>query len=387
MKILIVGSDLNALLLAKYIKMQSQKQDIYITTDIKSTDGYFTPVDIKENDISSICDFVKYNQIEFTVVTSELAIINGIADLFNKEGFPDTAPFSEAARVTFFNSIAKKVMYKLKINTPRFGIFDRENIAIDYIRRAKFPLVIMNDFTLNERNCNVYKSYGKAKLALQKIFVNPNEKIVIENYIDTKPVYMYFLTDGYNAVPLISTERKEEDNFTEIISPSDKITGEMTKNILKSAVFPLLDDIAKYEGIYSGIIGMKLKVYENNFYILEYYNGFRNYDLQAFLSLLNEDLADLFYAAAEKHLGERSRTDTEAKFSYTLAVNKTEIVNEINIEDEDYFITEDDKNIIVTNTASSLNFAKKNLEEYIETICSQETYKEIKAVTKEVLRI
>lgn len=387
MKILIAGSDLNALLLAKYIKMQSNGHDIYITTDTPCNDGSYTPVDIKENDIPSICDFVKYNQIEFTVVTSELAIINGIADLFNKEGFPIAAPFSEAARVTFFNSIAKKVMYKLNINTPRFGIFDRENIALDYIRRAKFPVVIMNDFTLNERNSNVYKSYQKAKLALQKIFVNLNEKIVIENYIDTKPLYMYFLTDGYNAVPLISVERKEEEDFTAITSPSEKITKKMTENILKSAIFPLLDDIAKFGGIYSGIIGMKLKVQENNFYILEYYNGFQNYDLQVFLSLLNEDLAGLFYEAAEKHLGNRNFVDLDEKFSYTLAVKKSEISLNTDIDDEDYFITEDDKNIIITTIASSLNHAKNNLTEYIETIGSEKINKEIKNIAKEVLRI
>ena len=114
MKILIAGSDLNAFLLAKYIKIQNSSHDIYITTSEECEDGSYTPIDIKENDVPSICDFVKYNQIEFTVATSQLAIINGIADIFKKEGFPIFAPFAEAARITFFNSIAKKIMYKLK---------------------------------------------------------------------------------------------------------------------------------------------------------------------------------------------------------------------------------------------------------------------------------
>ncbi len=385
MKILIAGSDLNALLLAKYLKMQRNEHDIYITTDIECSDNSYTPVDIKENDIQAICDFVKYNQIEFTVVTSSLAIINGIADLFNKEGFPIAAPFSEAARVTFFNSIAKKVMYKLKINTPRFGIFDRENIAADYIRRAKFPIVIMNDFTLAERNCNVYRSYRKARLALQEIFENPNEKIVIENYLDASLIYIYFLTDGYNAVPLISVERKDGKNFTQITAPSEKITEKLIQSILKNALFPLLDDIAKFEGTYSGIIGMKIKVQGDDFYVLEYYNGFQYYDLQAFLSLVDEDLAELLYETSEKRLGTRNSIELEDKFSYTLAVRKTEINS--SIEEDDYFATEDDTNLIITKTASTMNFAKKDLEEYLETICNKETYENIINSTKEVLRI
>ena len=36
------------------------------------------------------------------------------------------------ARIATSKSVSKKFMYKTKIPTPRFGIFDRENIAIDY---------------------------------------------------------------------------------------------------------------------------------------------------------------------------------------------------------------------------------------------------------------
>ena len=115
MKILIAGSDINAKILASYLKIEDNSNDIYITTDEVSTDNTYTPINIKENDIVSVSDFVKYNQIEFTIVTSPIAIINGIADEFKKEGFPVFAPTSEAARVTFFNAIAKKIMYKLKI--------------------------------------------------------------------------------------------------------------------------------------------------------------------------------------------------------------------------------------------------------------------------------
>ena len=148
MKILIAGSDINAKLLASYLKIEDNSNDIYITTDEESSDNSYTPIRIKENDIPSICDFVKYNQIEFTIVTSSMAIINGIADEFKKESFPVFAPASESARVTFFNGIAKKIMYKLKIPTVRFGIFDRENLALDYVRNSKFPVSVVNDFNL-----------------------------------------------------------------------------------------------------------------------------------------------------------------------------------------------------------------------------------------------
>ncbi len=381
MKILIVGTDFNSSLLAQYIKMQDTEHDVYLTTQNNIKSQHYTAKNNNENDIQSICDFVKYNQIEFTIVTSPLAIINGIADLFKKEGFPIFAPFAESARITFFNSIAKKIMYKLKINTPKFGIFDRENLATDYIRHSRLPVVIANDFTLLSRENNVYRTFGSAKEGLQKIFESGNEKIVIENYIDSEPLYVYFITDGYNALPLITLDRVSGDGYTTISSPCKKISDSMIISILRNAIYPLLDDITKYAGNYTGIIGLKIKILRNNFYILEFYNGFQYYDFQAFLSLLNENLLELLHNSANGNLGNThdyiSLTD---EYSYTIAVRK----DQINSDDDnsDFIESEDEHKHVYTCTASTLNHARQELSEYIKTICDSDLYNKIEKTSK-----
>lgn len=374
MKILIVGSDLNAIMLAQYIKLQDSTHDIYITSLDKTEDTSFTPINIRENDVNSICDFVKYNQIEFTIVTSQLAIINGIADKFKKECFPIFAPFAEAARITYFNSIAKKIMYKLKINTPKFGIFDRENLAIDYIRNSKFPIVIGNDFTLITRETKVYETFSKAKLGLQKIFENNNERVVIESYIDIEPIYLYFITDGFNALPLISIERNKCENFSTLTAPSSKLSEEMIVKILKSAVYPLLDDISKYAGNYTGVIGLKTKIYKDNFCVIEFYNGFQEYDFQTFVSLLNEDLLKLLYDTTNGCLADNyDYIKLNDNYSYTIALSRKDIKNTGN----EFIESNDENKYIITNTAPTLNYAKEQLIDYVETICNKEIYQEI----------
>ncbi len=382
MKILIAGSDLNAIMLAQYIKLQDSTHDIYITSLDKTEDTSFTPINIRENDVNSICDFVKYNQIEFTIVTSQLAIINGIADKFKKECFPIFAPFAEAARITYFNSIAKKIMYKLKINTPKFGIFDRENLAIDYIRNSKFPIVIGNDFTLLTRDTKVYETFSKAKLGLQKIFENNNERVVIESYIDIEPIYLYFITDGFNALPLISIERNKSENFSTLTAPSSKLSEEMIVKILKTAVYPLLDDISKYAGNYTGVIGLKTKIYKDNFCIIEFYNGFQEYDFQTFLSLLNEDLLKLLYDTTNGCLADNyDYIKLNDNYSYTIALNRKEIRPTGN----EFIESNDENKYILTNTAPTLNYARKELLDYIKTICNENIYKEIINIEKKAV--
>lgn len=378
MKILIAGSDLNAKLLARYLKLENSNNDIYITTEEQSADDTYTCINIKENDIAGICDFVKYNQIEFTIATSSIAIINGIADEFKKEGFLVFAPYSEAERITYFNSIAKKIMYKLKINTPKFGIFDRENLAIEYVRKARFPIVISNDFTLLSRESSVYKTFSQAKLGIQKIFENSNnDKIVIENYIQEDPVYIYFITDGYNALPLISISRLSGKNYTTATAPSPKIDEDIIINILQQVIYPLLDDISKYTDMYIGILGLKIKIYKNNIYVLEFYNGFQHYDFQAFISLLDENLLNLLYDTVTGCLSDNhDYIRLKDNFSYSAAINKSEIKSEESY-DEDFIESEDKEKYIYTSTASTVNKAKENLYDFLETIITEETTQNI----------
>ena len=355
MKILIVGSDINSVILAQYIKLQNSEHDIYLTDKDAGSSKYYTALNIPDNDIASICDFVKYNQIEFTIVFSQLAIINGIADVFKKEGFPIFAPLSEAARITFFNSIAKKIMYKLKINTPKFGIFDRENLSVEYVRKTQLPVVIENDFTLFERKSEIYRTFSQAKLGLQKIFENNNEKIVIENYIDEKPLYIYYITDGYNALPMVSIERDSGKEYSVSYAMSEKISVKLASDILQQAIYPLLDDIAKYAGNYIGIIGLKIKISNGRYNVLEFYNDFQQYDLQTFISILNSDILSMLVDAANGCLAENNeRVDLTGQYAYTVAVDKDKINTEALYDEDDFAITEDNNKIIITITASTL---------------------------------
>lgn len=382
MKILIVGSDLNSLLLAKYIKSQNEEHDIYVTTTDVSALETYTGIRIRENDVNSIVDFVKYNGIEFTIVMSSIAIINGIADEFKKEDFLIFAPYAEAARITYFNSIAKKILYKLKIPTPKFGIFDRENLAVDYIRRSTFPIVVENDFTLMERESNVYPCFSKAKQGIQKIFENGNQKIVIENYIDEPPLYVYFITDGYNALPLISVERASGDKYTTITAPSQKVSDNIYGKILQGAIYPILDDITKYTDNYVGIIGLKIKLYKEHFFVHEIYNGFQHYDFQAFLSMVDEDILKLFYDVTVGCLGDDyNYINLKNNHSYTVAIDKSEITKSEILED-DFIESYDDKKYIVSATGATINSAQDLLCDYVQTITNEEIFTQITSQIK-----
>ncbi len=388
MKILIVGENINALLLADFLKIQNPQSDIFITRKDEEKYEFCTAVNIAESNVSGLLEFVKYNQIEFTVVLSELTVINGIADEFQKEGFAVFAPCSQSARVTYFNSIAKKIMYKLKIPTPRFGIFDRENMAVDYVRNTGLPVVVENDFTLIERKSNTFKTFKEAKRGIQMMFESSNEKIVIENFLEGQNIYLYFITDGFSAFPLVNIERSEHEKFTVLRSGSNKISEDMIIKILQSVVYPLLDDIAKFSQPYAGILGLKLKIRKNSFFVYEFYNTFQNYDFQVFLSLLNENILNLLYDTAQGSLADnRDYVEMSADYSYSIAIDKACVKGSV-LDEDNLFVTGDNSHIIYTMINSTLNSAAGRLADILEDVVDDKIIKEIKAnEIKKELRI
>ena len=378
MKILIVGEDINSLLLAKYLKMQNAEHDIYLTTEDDSMPEIFTSIRIRENNISAIVDFVKYNAIEFTITFSTIAIVNGIADVFKQEDFPIFAPCAEPAKITYLNSLSKKIMYKLKINNPKFCIFDRENVAIEYVKNAKNPIVIENDFFLFKRQSYKCDTFSKAKLIIQKMFEEDNEKIVIQNYIDIPPTYMYFITDGFNVLPLTVMKRQGDENYTSIICPETTVSENMILKVLQRAIYPFVDDISQLSKPYIGIIGVKLKIYRDTFVVLDFYNGFENKDFQAFLSILDDDLLSLFYTAAQGNLCDvHHYVNFKEDFSYTISLHKDCIEDDKYVE-EDFFECETANSYVCTVTSPTLVGAKEKLIDYVCSFTKEDILSKIK---------
>ena len=80
-KILIVGNSANAYALAQKI---SEKHDVYITPASDTLKEFATCLDIREDNISEILEFVVNNDIDMTVPVSQAAIKADIGGIFSE---------------------------------------------------------------------------------------------------------------------------------------------------------------------------------------------------------------------------------------------------------------------------------------------------------------
>lgn len=377
MRILIVGSDANAYTLAKKMSELEQVDLVFVAPGNEHIKDFATSIDIQDNDVEELLDFAKANEINLTIVVSEVAISKSIANIFNKENLSIFAPTAEAARVVLSRASLKKTLYKLRIQTPKFGIFDRENLAIEYARNSKYPLVVKNDAYIKDEKPTFCNSFSKAKLAIEKLFEDFNKRILIEDYIQAKEVSFYLITDGYTALPLGSVCSKkhydgyyyENQNRVNLsYSPDYYISDELESKIMSRVVYPIIDEIAKHSNPYVGILGIDFLLTGNNFQVLGFNTFFDSLGMQSVLPLVKNNLYDLFFAATFGSLSdEYSKIDFVDSSSISLELKNSQLI----VEDEDGQVSisySNDDKVVLTSLGGTLTSAKNNLQDYLKSL-------------------
>ncbi len=358
LRVLVAGADSTTYTVLKYLSENENIETLYSLPHNKMLSKMSHLIDIKENDIPSIIEFVKQNDIDLTVVTSPILIVNGIANAFEENGLTVFAPNRDSAIVTYFNAAAKKTMYKLKIPTSRFAIFDKLPNAVPYLRQMHFPVYIQPDFKILTTEKKEYHYFSQAKQALDDLFFDGEEKVVVEeNNTALKEYNIYFLTDGFSAYLFGTTEYDENEIC---ISPSPSLSSSLINKIKNDVVIKLLDDIRNFSTQYSGILGVKIKADSEYYKVIDFMSVFEKSDFETIMPSINNNLLNLYYSAATGSLSDDLQSlSFNSLFSCSML---TDTVPNDEINGMKYAPINEDV-YIITVSASTVSEAKERLLE------------------------
>jgi len=364
MRILIAGNDANAYTLARMFSNDKDVDVVFAASGNKYISEFAECIDISETDNDELLDFVVANEISLTVVTSSAAIENDIAGYFTDFRQNIFAPTFDAAFPTLYKSACKKLLYKLKVPTVKFGIFDRENQAISYVSDRRIPLLIKTDSNVNKENSVLVNSFSQAKNTIEKIFMQFDNKVIIEDFTDAYTASVYFITDGYSALPIGSCSSDYDSTFS-VISPDKVLSVDLIHKISDTVIYPFIDFCASKNTYYSGIIGVDLLVRDDEFRVIELNPFFKEIHLQSILPLLNVNLAELLLSVAVGSFSdEYNNIAHNNKCVYSKLVNSTiykEKIREYDDENLSYSYSNNGK-LILSQTAKTYSRAKLNYD-------------------------
>src|SRR3712207_6730811 len=141
--------------------------------------------DIPADDLISLRDYAKENEIDLTVAGPESPLIGGIAEAFWEADLKIFGPSRAAARIEGSKIFAKELMHHAGVPTARFEAFDGEAAALAHLRRLdEYPIVIKADGAAAGKGVTVAhgreEAEGAVRVAFAGKFGAAGARIVIE---------------------------------------------------------------------------------------------------------------------------------------------------------------------------------------------------------------
>lgn len=391
-KVLIVGSSAKEYALVK--KFKQYDCDIYVLSGNSAIKEIAECVDIREENTQEILEFVLENAIDLTIVSSEVAIKNNIAELFQANNQLIFCPTAQSAQFTLSRSAGKRFLYKLRIPTPRFGIFDKQAMAIDYLKNASMPQVIRADENSNSADRLVCTTYATSKTFVEDLFAKGENKIVLEDFVYGHEFTVYVVTDGYSALHLatVANYKFAENGDGGILTsgvgaytPDYKVSHDVENSLMTCVVSRVLEALQRKETPYLGILGIDCVLMDDGrFVTLDFKPFLSDHDAEAVLNLVDENLLTLFEACAVGSFADDyEKIDVSENSSVACVISsrkKGEIIKGIELVESDithfatkknkYFEYEtvEGKTLVLTRTAKTLSRACKYLYEDVELI-------------------
>ena len=298
-RILILGNTAKAYALGKILHKDGH--EIYALSGNDGMKEFAECIDIRDNSTKEILEFVLENTIDMTIPLSDSAWKSDITDVFNNNNAAIFSPNKESYKIVSDKAYCKKLLYRLKIPTPKFGIFDKQNMAFDYLKNQKEPFVIK---TNDSASAVILTSVKSAKNIIESVFAEKNNKIIIEDYVWGHPFAFYTLTDGFKAIPIGSSiiykhvlegDGGQLTSGMGACSPDYKLSFDNEEYIMNNVIYPALAHLEAEGNPYVGILGVNGILTETGeIKILGFQSFMQDCDCAGIFNLVDGDIYSLF---------------------------------------------------------------------------------------------
>ena len=263
MRILILGNDYSA---KSFLNLFLKNDDNIVFSTIKNEKNYIE-LDTQED----IQDFCEANAINLVLITDEDYINAGLQELLSAQNISVLAPSSEAISICASKAVAKKFMYKNKIQTPRFQVIEKPNLALDIIKNLEAPMVARVD-THNFKECSLaFETMSQGQKIINDFFNSGNKRIILEDYIEGKNFSTWVISDGYSA-RIIGSSAKYQNDIS-CFEP-DFINEELKEKIKKEFISPTISALLEEDEEYIGVLGFDFILRQDGELFLLGYNSF-----------------------------------------------------------------------------------------------------------------
>jgi phosphoribosylamine--glycine ligase len=294
-------------------------------------------VDIGVQDISTLIDFAKRNDIDITIVGPEAPLVIGVVDAFQAQGLSVFGPTQAASQLEGSKAFCKDFLDRNNIPTAFYGVFTEVEPAVKYVQKKGVPIVIKADGLAAGKGVIIANTQQEATDAINDMlegnrFGKAGSRVVVEEFLSGEEASFIVMVDGKNILPMAtSQDHKARDNGDKgpntggmgAYSPAPIVTDEIFQDVMDSVIRPTVDGMAAEGNAYTGFLYAGLMIDSNGkSKVLEYNCRFGDPETQPIMMRLKSNLAQLCLLATQQKLDQaKIEWDARSAMGIVLAAN------------------------------------------------------------------
>ena len=316
MKVLVVGSGGREHAIVTSVAKSKRVDKIYCAPGNAGIAALAECVNIGAMEFDKLVAFAKEKAIYFAIIGMDDPLVGGIVDVFEAEGIKVFGPRKNAAILEGSKAFSKDLMKKYNIPTAAYENFTDPQAALDYLKTAKFPIVLKADGLALGKGvliCNTLEEAedGVRTIMEDKKFGNAGNTMVIEEFMTGREVSVLSFVDGKTIRIMSSAQdhKRAKDGDQGLntggmgnFSPSPFYTEEVDEFCQKYIYQATVDAMAAEGRPFTGVIFFGLMLTEDGPKVLEYNARFGDPEAQVVLPRMKNDIIDVMEACVDGKL-------------------------------------------------------------------------------------
>ena len=382
MIICIIGSGGREHAICKTISLSSKISKIYCMPGNAGTQQLAENIDLDINNFEKVLKFLKDSKVDLVIVGPEKPLVNGIVDYLENNDIKVFGPRKIPSQLEGSKTFTKNICKKYNIPTAKFGIFEKKENTINFLKNSKFPIVIKADGLAAGKGVYISKNLSEAKEAVNEIFdgkFGVAKKILVEEFLNGEEMSFFIVCDGKNfKIFKTAQDHKRVNEGDEgkntggmgAYSPSGLINEILENKIIDKIISPTLKAIEEMGEKYKGFLYAGLMILDNEPFLIEYNVRMGDPECQTILPLLKTDLIDVCNACCDENLESLNIEWKEEKSLCIVLCSKgypekftnnvkIDNLNNLKLNNNDFIFhagTKEEENEIFSNGGRVLNF-------------------------------
>ncbi|MEE5988630.1 phosphoribosylamine--glycine ligase [Ligilactobacillus equi] len=309
-KVLVIGSGGREAAIAQKLIASEQVAQVFVAPGnpgMQAMEGVI-PVNIGELEFDALKGFVEENQIDWTFVGPEDALVAGIVDDFQAAGYPIFGPDKAAAMLEGSKDYAMRFMKRYQVPTAKFGTYTNSQAALAAMEHFGFPLVIKADGLAGGKGVVISPDVASAQAEIKLMFKKGQSQIVLEEYLEGSEYSMFIVVgqDDYQILPLAQDHKCAYDGDQGpntggmgSYSPVPQLSEIDYQKMLTEVVSPTIVGLRDVHPNYRGILYIGMILTPTGPKVIEYNVRLGDPETQVVLPRIKSDFGRLIKAAID----------------------------------------------------------------------------------------